>query len=119
DEIAPGGAKKRPKPGESAVGSGVATLAEPRGRVAAPIMVEARDPSATAFGAMALGGSLVLIVGGFVLTAAIMNTRPALVEWLMKITSQDKLLLAVFGGGFGLAALFGVLGLLIGKSSRA
>ena len=119
DDITPG-AKKRPKTvTDSGIGTGVAALAEPRGRaVAAPVMVEALDPSAVAFGAMALGAALVLLVMGIVLASAIMGTRPALVTSIMTLTSGDKLLYVIFGIGFAIAAVFGIVGLLVGKSSR-
>ena len=115
DEIAPGRSGSRGAISDSREGTGVAGLAEPRGgRVAGtPIMVEARDTTASAFGAAALGASLFLIVGALVLTSAVVGTRPNLVKTL---TEQSFVILLAIG--FGLALVFGVIGLLVGKSAR-
>jgi hypothetical protein len=115
DEIAPGRSGSRGAISDSREGTGVAGLAEPRGgRVAgSPIMLEARDSSASAFGAAALGASLFLIVGSLVLTSAVVGTRPGIVQTL---TEQSFVIL--LGIGLGVALIFGVVGLLIGKSAR-
>jgi hypothetical protein len=115
DEIAPGRSGSRGAISDSREGTGVAGLAEPRGgRIAGgPNFVEARDTTASAFGAAALGASLFLIVGALVLTSAVVGTRPGLVQTL---TEQSFWIL--LGIGAGLALVFGVVGLLVGKSAR-
>ena len=115
DEIAPGRSGSRGAISDSREGTGVAGLAEPRGgRIAGQVIqVEARDSSASAFGAAALGASLFLIVGALVLTSAVVGTRPGLVKTL---TEQSFFIL--LGIGFGVALVFGVIGLLVGKSAR-
>ena len=114
DEIAPG--KTRPggtAVGESAVGTGLAGAADTRGARGAIVTVEARDTSAGMLGGMALASSLFLLVGALVLTSAVVGTRPGLVETLTK-----QSFIVVFGIGLGLALIFGIAGLLIGKSAR-
>jgi hypothetical protein len=115
DEIAPG--KTRPggtAVGESAVGTGLAGAADTRGaRGGAVVTVEARDTTAGAFGGAALAASLFLLLGGLVLTSAVVGARPGLVETLTK-----QSFLVVFGIGLGIALIFGIIGLLVGKSAR-
>jgi len=114
DEIAPGKTRAGgTAAGESAVGTGLAGQADTRGSRAALITVEARDTSAGMFGGMALAASLFLLVGALVLTSAVVGTRPGLVQ-----TLTDMKFIVVFGIGLGLALIFGIIGLLIGKSAR-
>ena len=114
DEIAPG--KTRPGGtaiGESAVGTGLAGAAEGRRTGGAIVTVEARDTTAAAFGGAALAASLFLMLGGLVLTSAVVGSRPGIVATL---TKQNFLVVA--GIGLGLALVFGIVGLLVGKSAR-
>ena len=114
DEIAPGKTRAGgTAAGESAVGTGLAGQADTRGARAGLITVEARDTTAGAFGGAALAASLFLMLGGLVLTSAVVGTRPGLVETLTK-----QSFLVVFGIGLGLALIFGIVGLLVGKSAR-
>jgi hypothetical protein len=113
DEIAPGKTRAGgTAAGESAVGTGLAA-AEGRGARGGLIQVEARDTTAGAFGGAALAASLFLMLGGLVLTSAVIGTRPGLVQTLTK-----QGFLVVFGIGLGLALIFGIVGLLVGKSAR-
>ena len=122
DEIAPSSGKKRPTKigaaGDSVTGSGleVESLEElrPVGRsFGAPMMVEAPDATAPAFGAMALAAAFVCLFGAFVVTAAVMGTQPAIVMDL-----AIKGLWICLGIGLGAAILFFVIGLFIGKAAR-
>ena len=114
DEIAPGKTRAGgTAAGESAVGTGLAGQADTRGARAGLITVEARDTTAGAFGGAALAASLFLLVGALVLTSAVVGTRPGLVETLTK-----QSFIVVFGIGLGLALIFGIIGLLVGKSAR-
>jgi hypothetical protein len=114
DEIAPGKTRAGgTAAGESAVGTGLAGAADTRGARAGLITVEARDTTAGAFGGAALAASLFLLVGALVLTSAVVGTRPGLVETLTK-----QSFIVVFGIGLGLALIFGIIGLLVGKSAR-
>lgn len=111
DEIAPG----KGRPGDSRAGTGVASgipeSAMRRG--GGPVMIEARDPMAPAFGAMALAASFFLLIGGLVLASGVMGTQPALVAKLGEFS-----LPIVFAIGLGLAIVFGIIGMIVGRAAR-
>ncbi len=115
DEIAPGATRAGgTAAGDTGVGTGLAGQADTRGaRSGGVIAVEARDTTAGAFGAAALAASLFLLLGGLVLTSAVVGARPGIVQTLI-----EQGFLIVFGVGLGLALIFGIVGLLIGKSAR-
>jgi len=123
DEIAPfGGGKKRSQQvsssSDSLVGSGlsVESLEEPRamGRgFGTPVMVEAPDASATAFGAASLAAAFVCLFGAFVVTAAVLGTHPDVIRDLAL-----KGIWVALGIGLGTAIVFFVVGLFIGKAAR-
>ncbi len=114
DEIAPGKTRAGGAAiGESGVGTGLAAAQEGRRGGTGVVTVEARDTTAGAFGGAALAASLFLMVGALVLTSAVLGTRPGVVEMLTK-----QGFFVVFGVGVGLALIFGIVGLLVGKSSR-
>ena len=73
--------------------------------------VEAADPSAAAFGAMALAGVVMLLVGAVALFAGVMDTQPGLLRML-----KDWSFLILAGIGVGLAVIFAVFGLIIGRA---
>lgn len=115
DEITPGGSK-RGAPSESggtAIGrSGIAGAV--RGRAAGePIYVEAADPTAAAFGAMALAGVFALLLGGVAIFSGVMGTQPDVLKMLQKTT---WIMLA--GGGILLAIIFGIFGWIFGRTAR-
>ena len=111
DEIAPG----KSRAGESRAGTGVAGAIADSGarRGIATNFIEARDPSAGAFGGMALAASLFLLIGGLVLTSGVMGTQPALVA---KLGEMGFLIVAAIG--LALVVIFGIVGLIVGKSAR-
>jgi hypothetical protein len=114
DEIAPGKTRAGgTAAGDTGVGTGLAGQADTRGARAGLIAVEARDTTAGAFGGAALAASLFLMLGGLVLTSAVVGTRPGLVR-----TLTEQGFIVVFGIGLGLALIFGIVGLLVGKSAR-
>jgi hypothetical protein len=114
DEIAPGKTRAGgTAAGETGVGTGLAGQADTRGARAGLIAVEARDTTAGAFGGAALAASLFLMLGALVLTSAVVGTRPGLVR-----TLTEQGFIVVFGIGLGLALIFGIVGLLVGKSAR-
>jgi hypothetical protein len=117
DEIAPGKGRTPSGITDTATGTalGGAAVDIRGGRAAggAAVFQEARDTSAGAFGGAALGASLFLIVGALVLTSAVVGARPGLVQTL---TQYSFIVLAAIG--LGLALVFGIVGLVIGKSAR-
>jgi hypothetical protein len=112
DEIAPG---KGRVPGESRAGTGVAA-AVGETRIARGGMVtyqEVRDPMAGAFGGAALAAALFMLVGGLVLTSGVVGTRPSLVNTLSQYNFW-----VLFGIGAGLAVVFAIVGMIVGRAAR-
>lgn len=100
--------------GGTAAGASGITQAAARGRYAGtPIYVEARDPSASAFGAAALAASAFLIFTGFVLVSAVLGAKPDLIKFTETLPT-----LYLAGGGLAAALVFGIIGLVVGKSMR-
>lgn len=96
-------------PGATAITQG---LGRGGGRAAAgaPIYVEARDTSAPFFGGMALAASLVVIFNSIALVAAVMGTKPELLNY-----TRNYPTLWIAGGGIVLALVFGFIGALFGR----
>jgi hypothetical protein len=124
DEITPGGTA----PGRRALadtgvsaGTGIAGLSEEvsapttsrRAGGVAPVYVQQLDPSAAAVGGLALGAAALLLYGIFVLIAALVGTRPAAATYFAKQPFYIP-----FAIGIGVAAVLGVVGLIIGKMGR-
>jgi hypothetical protein len=124
DEIAPGGTKRGSKTGSSAAiggstvgggtvaggsGAGGAAIGQ-RGRVGAPIFVEAPDSMAPALGGAALAAVLMIVFAGFALMSAVMDTRPPILDSVKNLS-----LLVLAGIGLGLAVVLAVLGAVLGK----
>jgi hypothetical protein len=124
DEITPGGTA----PGRRALadtgvsaGTGITGLSEEvsapttsrRAGGVAPVYVQQLDPSAAAFGGLALGAAAMLMYGIFVLIAALVGTRPAAATYFAKQPFYIP-----FAIGIGVAAVLGVFGLIIGKMGR-
>jgi hypothetical protein len=126
DEIAPGGGKRRaagtgaPIKGGSSInlgtGTGMALAAGERagGRILGPQIVEAPDPMAPAFGAMALAGVVMLVIGALAIVAGVVGTKPALVESLAELGGNMGFI-ATAGIGVVLAIVLFVIGLVMGK----
>jgi hypothetical protein len=123
DEITPGGtAAGKRVPGDTAVGSSQ-KMVEIRGSLssssgapsraqAAPSYEEQADPMAPAFGAAALGASLVVIFGAYALVTGVLDTGPE----IHKNVGQFGFL-GVAGGGLAVTLIFFVVGLIIGKTT--
>jgi hypothetical protein len=94
--------------GRTGVAAAVRGARAPVGTV---VQVEAADPSAAAFGAMALAGVAVLLLGAVALFAGVMDTRPGLLEMM-----KDWSFLMLAGIGVGIAVVFAVFGLIIGRA---
>jgi hypothetical protein len=119
DEISPGATRGRPMaPPDTGSMAGI-KLDAPRGGVVRGSTgvreVEAYDAWSTAFGAMAFGTGLFLLVGVFVLINAAMGVSPDLVEWLGK---QGNPFVVVLGVGAVIAILFGVFGKLLSPAPK-
>lgn len=114
EEIGPGG-----------TGAGIADtgitggveLDEPRGGIdrapLVPVLVQAVDPMAPAFGWFALGGALVALFGIFALIAGVMGTAPGALQWFNGYGANQVWM--VVGIGVILSVILGVVGLLVGK----
>ena len=117
DEIAPGTGKAA-RPGRRAVSdSGMAAAAETGGRVVTPppVYVEAADPLAPALGGMAFAASVFVVLGAMVLMSATLGARPALVDTIAGAPTDNRSIWIIAGIGAGLALVFGIVGLLVGK----
>ena len=118
DEIAPGtGKAARPGRGRAVSDSGMGAPGETGGRVVTPppVYVEQADPLAPALGGAALAASIFVVLGGLILTCATMGTRPALIDTIAGAPGDNRSIWIIFGIGAGLALVFGVGGLLVGK----
>jgi hypothetical protein len=82
----------------------------PRATLAAPIYVEAADPWSTALGAASIVVVAVLIFGGFILGAVMLNHRPDILNKL----KSDLMIWA--GAAAGLTLIVFFIGLVMGKS---
>jgi hypothetical protein len=123
DEIAPGGtAAGRRSPSSDAAAGGGQKVVEIRGalssgsatgRAPAALNVEEEaDPMAPAFGAAALGASLVVIFGAYALVSGILETGPDILQNVGKYG-----FIGVVGGGLVVTLVFFVVGLIIGKTT--
>src|SRR5688572_25747842 len=117
DEISPAGSRRGVSDtgaaagtaaGRTGVAAAVRTARAPVGTV---VQVEAADPSAAAFGAMALAGVVMCLIGAVALFSGVVGTRPGLLEML---ANWSFLVLA--GIGLGIAVVFAVFGLIIGRA---
>jgi hypothetical protein len=116
DEIAPGTGKKARR-GVSDSGVGAGEIAEPRRGVTPPtIQVEAADPIAPAIGGLAFGAAIFTLISGLVLAAAVLGTRPKVIDMIAGQPTDNRSIWVIFGIGFGLAAVGGVFGLIAGRA---
>ena len=83
------------------------------GMSSGPIVVEARDTTAGAFGGLALGTAFVVLFAIFALMTGVMGVNP---ESVRKVADNGFWIVVAFGAG--VAILFFVFGLLISKSVR-
>jgi hypothetical protein len=126
DEIAPG---QRSKGGDSALGGTRAAAATTAGgasfggasaiasgvaaRGGVPVYIERADPMAPAFGGLALGATLTMVVALIALSAGVLGGKSDL------LTFGDKWPLVYWAGaGLVLSAVFFVVGLVLGKSGK-
>jgi hypothetical protein len=99
---------------ETQAGEDIVLAAPIERRAAAPaVYVEAHDPMATAIGLGALGGVVTVVLGGFLLAAAIMGYRPAIMD------SIQESFMMYMGIALGLTVVLFVVGIFVGKSARA
>jgi hypothetical protein len=121
DEIAPGGSGARKSPSESSAGGTMSGLVDAPRSIGsssrnvstggAPVHFEKADPMAPAFGAAALGATLVVVFGAFALITGVLDTSPSILTQI-----AEKGFLVVAGGGVAVALIFFVVGLLVGKA---
>jgi hypothetical protein len=116
DEISPAGTRRgvadTGAAGTAAGRTGVAMAT--RGRTipgGTIVQVEAFDPLAPAFGAAALAGVIVLLVGALALFAGVMDARPGMLDML-----QQWGFLIIAAAGVGLAVVFFIAGAIIGRA---
>jgi hypothetical protein len=101
---------------EGSLGGAFEDVPSPPTRLAAqPVMVEREDPLAPAFGGAALAAALVSLFGLFVLTSAVLGTRPASVEWFATKNISLVVGAAIF---MGLVVFFFVGGLVVGRLGK-
>ncbi len=119
DEITPGAGPMsgRRQPaidvGEGSLGSVLDDEMPTAPRVAAPPMVvQAADPLAPAFGGAALAAAGVMVFASFILIAAVLGSRPNILKWFV-----DNKINFLTSSGIGLIAVvvFFVIGLIIGR----
>ncbi len=82
-------------------------------RAAGPIMVEAPDPTAAGFGAMALGGSVLCLFALFILISGMVGATPDMLKTVAKMG-----ILVVAGASAAVAVIFFVIGLVAGKVAK-
>jgi hypothetical protein len=119
DEITPGGtATGRRVTNDTAGGQKIVEIRgsmdspSSRGAVAPAYYEEQADPMAPAFGAAALGASLVVLFGAYALVTGVLDTGPDLLQNVGKYG-----FLGVAVGGLAVTLLFFVVGLIIGKTT--
>jgi hypothetical protein len=125
DEIAPGGTAtgRRGAAGDAGASAGGQKVVEIRGalsssggamgRAQATFNVEEEaDPMAPAFGAAALGASLVVLFGAYALVSGILETGPDILQNVGKYG-----FIGVVGAGLIVTLIFFVVGLIIGKTT--
>jgi hypothetical protein len=119
DEIGPAGATRTGPAIDTGMGTAaLSDMHEPavdRRPLAAPVMVQALDQSAPAFGAAALAGFAAMLFATFVLLSALSGAVPR--ETVKSLT--DMGLFVVAGIGLGVALLLFAVGWFVGKSVKA
>lgn len=85
-----------------------------RSAISAPIYVEQHDPWATAFGALALFGVVIVLFGGFLVVNAINGVRP---DFVVHLTGTESKGMVYIGAALVGSLVFFVVGWLIGKAT--
>jgi hypothetical protein len=75
--------------------------------------VEAPDPMGTAIAIGSIGATITVVLGGFLLAAAIMGYRPAIMDGI------EQNFMMYVGIAVGLTVILFVVGMFVGKSARA
>ena len=119
DEIGPGATRTAVAVGGTDMGSAaLADMHEPavdRRPLAAPVMVQALDQTAPAFGAASLAGFAAILFASFVLISALVGAVPKeTVEWLTEMT-----IWIIAAIGIGVALAFFAVGWMLGKTVKA
>jgi hypothetical protein len=81
---------------------------------ATPQYVERADASAPVFGGLALAGSVVMLFGAFVLITQLAGNYPPIMDWFAGLGNT---FLYTAGMGVGLAIVFGIAGMVLGKTA--
>jgi hypothetical protein len=119
DEIAPGAAKKggRRAAADSGISAGVAD--EGRRVITPPtVYAEAPDPLAPAFGGMAFAAAVFSLIGCLVVATATLGTRPSVVDMIAGKPADNRPIWMIALIGIGMVFVFGIVGLIAGKSAR-
>ena len=115
DEIKPNRGARPSAPQESGAGlSGVGLAAMPGGVTGGGMgvrVVEAADPMAGLFGGLALGAAVVVVFGIFIMVSALLGGLPDLMKFF-----ADKNFVIIAAIVAAPAVVFGIFGLVIGKS---
>jgi hypothetical protein len=100
-------------PGETSAATlaGAAESVVVRAPAGQPVYREAVDEMAPAFAGAALGACLAILLGAYVLMAAVSGYKP---DFVVSLASQGPLLLAAYG--LGVAVVLFIIGLFVGKA---
>ena len=100
--------------GDSSVG-GITASGVTAGRrgIVMPQQQEIADPMASAFGGAALAAVVFVLYGTVILCSSVLHTKPGLADLL-----SGKSFAIVGGIGFGLALVFFIGGMVLGKATR-
>ena len=82
--------------------------------LAAPVMIQALDSTAPAFGAAALGGFAAVLFAAFVLISTVVGAVPR--DIVNKLTDMGTFI--IFGIGMGLALVLFAVGWMVGKTVK-
>jgi hypothetical protein len=119
DEITPGAGKRAPGGSTLGAAAGMAGRGAMTGAIiGTPVLMEAADSSATAFGAGALGAAFMLLFAAFALISAIIGIQPQAVK-MLTASSPDGWGLNIWMIwliGVIVAGIFWVAGYLVGKT---
>ena len=118
DEITPAGRGGAAPVGLEVMEDEADTYSTRAGITAPAQYVEAADPMAPAFGAMALAGFGAMMFGIYALISAVVGTRPPIMQWFDDETRRGNQFMWVTGLGLLLAIVFFVVGMIVGKTAR-
>lgn len=121
DEIAPGAAAAGGTRGGTAyaakTAAGMQALPAAARGIGVPTYIEAADPLAPAFGGLALGAVVAVLLGLAAVASGVLGTKPQMLSFL---ESNGKALPLgyLFGGGLAISIVFFIVGLIIGRSGK-